>query len=342
MRITLLYNQPSASRYHALGEGIAVASVLDSVRATLEALEADGHTVEALGLAPPYSQAVGTLKRLNSDLVFNLFEGFDGRPDSEWMMAGELEHTGLPFTGASSKTLALCLDKAGCKDRLAGRGVPTPAYQLLGPGTVASFSLDFPVIVKPVKEDASHGCTSDSVVLNAPALGRRLELIASRYGDPALVEVYLDGREFSVTVLGGQSPLVLPLSELVYAPDYPGPRVLTFAAKWLPDAPSYALVMPVCPAQAPEGIYREAERLALEAYYAVGMPAYARVDLRSDATGQLFVLEVNPNPDLSPDAGLAGQAKAAGMGYSDLINTILELALEERKPVGHQSTTYAT
>jgi len=342
MRITLLYNQPSASRYHVLGEGIAVASVLDSVRATHEALEADGHTVEALGLAPPYSQAVGTLRRLNSDLVFNLFEGFDGCPDSEWMIAGELEHTGLPFTGASSSTLALCLDKARCKDRLAGRGIPTPAYQLLGPGTVASFYLGFPVIVKPVKEDASHGCTSDSVVSTAPALGRRVELVTAWYGDPALVEVYLDGREFSVTVLGGQTPRVLPLSEMVYAPDYPGPRVLTFAAKWLPDDPAYARVLPVCPAQAPEGICREAERLALEAYHAVGDPDYARVDLRNDAAGQLFVLEVNPNPDLSPDAGLACQAKAAGMSYSNLINTIVELALEERKSVGRQSTAYAT
>lgn len=342
MRITLLYNQPSASRYHALGEGIAVASVLDSVRAIHEALKADGHEVEALGLTPPYSQAVETLKKLNSDLVFNLFEGFDGCPDSEWMVAGELEHTGLPFTGASSSTLALCLDKAGCKDRLAGRGIPTPAYQLLGPGTVASFSLDFPVIVKPVKEDASHGCTSDSVVLSAPALGRRVELITARYGDPALVEVYLDGSEFNVSVLGGQTPRVLPLAEIVYAPDYPGPRVMTFAAKWLPNDPAYARALPVCPAQAPEGIFRESGRLALEAYYTVGEPAYARVDLRCDAAEKLFVLEVNPNPDLSPDAGLAGQAKAAGMSYSNLINTILELALEERKSVGRQSTAYAT
>jgi D-alanine-D-alanine ligase len=167
-------------------------------------------------------------------------------------------------------------------------------------------------------------------------------MVAARYGDPALVEVYIDGREFNVTVLGGKTPRVLPISEIVYAHDYPGPRVLTFAAKWLPDHPAYTGALPVCPAQAPEEVCLEAGRLALEACRAVGAPHYARVDLRSDAAGQLFVLEVNPNPDLSPEAGLSGQAKAAGMSYSNLINTILELALEERISVGRQSTAYAT
>ncbi len=326
MRIALVYNEPLPSRYQAQGEELAVASVMDSVRAIEGVLTAAGHTVTLLGLQPPLSRVKAALARLKADLIFNLFEGFGGRPETELQIAEEVQSLGFPCTGASARTLALCLNKARTKQLLSARGIPTPPFQLLYSGNLGEFSLHFPVIVKPLQEDASHGLTAQSVVHDPCALARQVCYVEERYSSPTLVEEFLPGREFSVSVLGGQAPRLLSLSELAYSENMPGPKIVSYAAKWLPQDPAYQAITLVCPAQVPEELAQEIKDLALAAHRAVGAPPYARVDLRSDDQGRLFVLEVNPNPDLGPEAGMGLQACAAGLDYAHLILTIMDLA----------------
>jgi ribosomal protein S18 acetylase RimI-like enzyme len=154
--------------------------------------------------------------------------------------------------------------------------------------------------------------------------------VEQRFGGPVLIEEFLSGREFNVAILGGATPRILPISEIVYSPGMPGPAILTYDAKWSPQHPAYRASLPQCPARLSGDLQQEIEQVALAAYRVVGSPPYARVDLRCDEAGQPKVLEVNPNPDLSPAAGMALQAAAAGWSYGRLIETIVALAIENR------------
>lgn len=340
MRVLLLYNEPSPSRGDLVGDGAAVISVMESVFAIEKALACRGYNVSVLGLGPPLSRAAKALMREEQDLIFNQFEGFDACPATEWQLAEMLEALGCPFTGASAWTLALCLNKARAKDALSALGIRTPSFQVLSSGDIERFRLDLPAIVKPLEEDASNGLSLDSVVFDLPALAKQVRCVEEGYGSPVLVESFLPGREFNVAILGGGDPVVLPPTEIVYTSSS-GPRILTYAAKWLSQDPAYWAATPVCPAQVSEAVGLEIRRLALAAHQAVGAPPYARVDLRADSQGRLHVLEVNSNPDLSPDAGMALQARAAGMEYGELIQAIVGLALREDRPGGSAVASYA-
>lgn len=329
MRIALLHNELLPSSYHSFGEGVAVSSVMESVTAVKEVLQSAGHQVTVLGLRPPLANAVAQVTDLKTELVFNLFEGFEGRPETESQLVQELELAGIAFTGASSAVLARCLDKGQTKNVLAEHGVATAEYQLLDSTSMDSLRVALPAIVKPLREDASHGLGSQSVAPDLPSVKRQVCSVEQRFGGPALVERFLCGREFNVTILGGPTPQTLPISEIVYSPGLPGPRILTYEAKWLPNHPAYLASLPQCPAHLSGGLQQEIEQLALAAYRAVGSPPYARVDLRCDGAGRPNVLEVNPNPDLSPDAGIGRQASAAGWSYGRLIEAIVALADKE-------------
>jgi D-alanine-D-alanine ligase len=325
--VTIIYNYPARFKKRSRSEEAAVVAVMESVIAVKKSLESLGHEVVLLGLKEPFEAAAGAVRACKTDLFFNLFEGLVDDSDSEWRMVEVLEEMGLPFTGASRWTLALCLDKAKTKMRLRSLGLPTADYQVME-NPVVKFKLSFPAMVKPCREDASQGCDFSSVVYNGEELQRQVESVIQNYSQPALAEVFLPGREFNATILGGSNPRVLAPSEIVFAEDYPGPRILTYASKWRPNDPAYQKAMAVCPAPVEEPMLQEIESLALLAHQTVGSPDYARVDLRTDAEGRLHLLEVNPNPDLSPSAGMALQSRTCGMSYSDLVGQIVGLALE--------------
>jgi D-alanine-D-alanine ligase len=328
MRIALLHNEPLPSSYDSYGEGVAVSSVMESVSAVAEVLRSVGHQVTVQALRPPLADAIAGVRNLKADLVFNLFEGFEGCPEMESQLVRELELAGIAFTGGSATVLARCLDKGTTKDVLEKQGIATAEYQLLDSANIEDLRVPLPAIVKPLREDASHGLGSQSVVLDRSAVKRQVRSVEQRFGGPALVEAFLPGREFNVSILGGPTPQTLPISEIVYSPAVPGPAILTYEAKWSPQHPAYGASLPQCPARLSGDLQREIEQLARDAYRAVGSPPYARVDLRCDRAGRPNVLEVNPNPDLSPAAGLALQAAAAGWSYGRLIERIVALAIE--------------
>ncbi len=327
-KVAVIYNEPGPGRYGAMGEQKAVLGVLEEVEAVHQALGELGYSVVRIPLSPPLELVRESLKGLEADLVFNLFEGFADSPETEAAVADILSELELPYTGNPSAVLSLALDKGKAKAFLETRGIATPRYQLLTPETLPTFHLGYPCIVKPCAEDASHGLLEESVVNNSIALEKQVRRVSELFGGRALVEELMDGPEFNVTVLGGKEPIVLPISEIVYSLPPGMPRILTFSAKWEPESMYFQCSKVVCPAEVGAEVRELIMNLAQRVFKLFGCSGYARVDLRMDSQGVPKVMEVNPNPDISPDTGAARQAKAAGMTYSQFIERIALLALK--------------
>ena len=327
-RVAIIYNEPSPGRYHAMNEEKALLGVLDEVKAVHRALTESGYSIVRVPLVPPLEQLREKLEKLEADLVFNLFEGFDGRPETEAVAADVLAELGLPYTGCPGYALALALDKIRTKVLLEAAAIATPGYQLLSPQTLSTFHLGFPCIVKPCGEDASHGLSENSVVCDAVSLERQVAWVTELFGGKALVEEFMDGREFNATVLGIRELMVLPISEIAYSLPPGMPRILTFAAKWEPHSVYFQGTKAICPAEIGAEMRERIVETALSVFKLLGCSGYARVDFRLDSGGRLKVIEVNPNPDISPGTGAARQAVAAGMTYQQFIEKLVRLALE--------------
>lgn len=326
-KVAVVHNQPALDRYEAMGEGRAVAGVVDAAVAVERVLREAGHTVSRVPLSPPLYAAAEKVASRRPDVVFNLFEGFEGHPETEAEFAGILSGLGMRFTGCPEHSLALSLDKGKAKAALLQSGIPTPAYQVLSPCDLDDFRLCFPCIVKPCAEDASHGLCDASVVHHPVELDRQVRKVSDLFGGRALVEEFVDGPELNATVLGNSQFEVLPLAEIAYSLPAGVPRILTYAAKWEPDSAHYQSTPSICPARLDSAQAEQARQLSQRVFQVFGCRGYARVDLRMDSRGRTYVLEVNPNPDISPDAGAARQAKAAGMTYGQLVQRILLLGL---------------
>lgn len=330
MRIAIIYNTPEASYYTAAGEQKAVDGVLVEAAAVEKSLRELSHRTESVGLGFPLEQVKERLGSLEADLVFNLFEGFSGMPGSEPEIPVLLDELGIRYTGCPPEALRLALDKSKTKQVLKDGGVETPGGQLLDIDNLHKFSLDFPCIVKPNGEDASHGLTAESVVLNPTALRTQVARMAENYGPgEVLVEEYIDGREFNATVLGNRNRRTLAISEIVFSLPAGLPDIITYAGKWEEDSAYYRGTIPVCPADITDGEKDRISVIAEKSCFLTGCRGYARVDMRMDRNGRVYVLEVNPNPDISPDSGAALQARTAGLGYTAFIGKIVDLAMEE-------------
>jgi D-alanine-D-alanine ligase len=328
MRVAVVYNQPQPSRYDATGEKQSVLGVLDAVKAVHKALVELTVDVTIVPLVPPLEQAKRDLRELETDVVFNLFEGFCGEPGTEIIVPDLLSELGIPFTGSPGPVIKLALDKARTKSILRDAGITTPDFQVLNPDTVHTFQLDYPCIVKPCCEDASNGLSARSVVYDFPSLERQVNIVSDHYAGDAIVERFITGREFNATILGNSTSTVLPVSEIVYSLPPEWPEILTFEAKWEPHSPYFQGTKPVCPAEIEA---EERDRIAntiTTVYRLLGCRGYARVDLRLDRNGELNVIEVNPNPDISPGTGAARQAAAAGMTYTQFIEKLMQLGLD--------------
>lgn len=326
-KIAIIYNAPNPSIYGTAVEEKASLAILDGVEAIQQALTDSGHPVVQLPLLPPLESAKESLKDLDTDIVFNLFEGFDHCAETEATVANFLSELGFTYTGCPESALSLGLDKVKTKARLASMGIDMPRYQLLDPKTISLFHLNYPCIVKPCAEDGSNGISEESVVYDPDSLEKQVTMISKRFGRRALVEEFIDGREFNITVLGTSKPTALPISEIVYTLPPEAPKILCFSAKWDPQSIYFKNTTAVCPAQIDAELQERITQTAIIAFKLLGARGYARVDFRLNDERQLKVIEVNPNPDISPDAGAALQAKAAGMTYNQFIEQIVQLAL---------------
>jgi D-alanine-D-alanine ligase len=261
--------------------------------------------------------------------VFNLGEGLEGRLFEEARIAWALEAMGYCFTGSGGDAIARSVHKARAKTLLSANGVNTPPWWLFRhPDEVPTLAEDvtFPLIVKPVAEDASIGVGPDAVVHTARALCERVAYVVERYRQAALAEVFVDGREFNIS-LWGYPPQVLPLAEIdLTAFEDPYARIVSFAAKWEADSFEYQHTPVICPAPIDTSLGDHISDIAHRAWTTIGCRGYARVDMRLGENDMLYVVEVNCNPDLSPDAGFYQAAKAAGYSYEDMVVHIVEIA----------------
>lgn len=330
-RVAVIYNQPTCSRYSSAGEEAAVTGVLEALEAVCSALKELGYAVIRLPMALPIEEAEEQLRKLDANLVFNLFEGFCGYPETEADIADMLSAYGIPYTGSPGKALRLTLDKTKTNSFLKANGVATPDSQLMDDGNIADFHLRYPCIVKPAAEDASHGVLEKSVVYDAASLKEQVAFVNNTCGDRALVEEFIDGRELNITVMGNTGGIALPISEIEYSLPEGKPRILTFDAKWKPDSLYFKGTKVVCPAEIGDEERSQIEETAIAAYELLGCRGYARVDMRMDSGGRLYVIEVNPNPDISPGSGAVRQAEAAGLTYIQFIDRIVQSALEKEE-----------
>jgi D-alanine-D-alanine ligase len=309
MRIAVIYD--AAADREAAAD---VTGVVESVRAVTEALLSAGHAAFPVPFGLPLDRSLSRLARV--DLVFNLAESVGGRPEGEAAVAALLELAGVPFTGSGSETLALCRRKDWTNSILAAAGLPVPPWALERPGDAPEWAR-YPAIVKPAGEDGSVGIHEWSVVEDAFELRAAID----RSAGPVLIQEFVGGRELNVGIVGRE---VLPVSEIEFSAPQ---RVVSYAAKWSEGSVADRSTRPVCPADLPPEVVAEVEALARSAWSALGGRGYGRVDLRMDETGRPWLLEVNPNPDLAPGAGLARMAAARGWRYGDLVDQIVGAAL---------------
>ncbi len=300
------------------------------------ALKAAGFKAALLPVSNRLGHLVDRLRRARPDVVVNVCEGFAGRPAFEAQVAGVLELMGLAFTGNPSPALFLCQDKFRAKAVLKAWGLPTPRGWLATPEIALPACLQFPLIVKPNAEDASIGIGSDALVHDRAALLRQTARLAKRYDQPALVEEYIDGREFYVSVVEDPAGFrVLPISEIIFR-DLPQnlPRIVGYDAKWKTSCAWYRRTEPVCPAGISARMAGRLGKLALAACGALKVRGYARVDFRVDRRGMPFILEVNPNPDASREAGWAQSLAAAGIAYETFWDRQVRWALQQSRRKG--------
>lgn len=335
MRIAVCFNEAPAAP--ARGETIDLLSeqgARHEAEAVLAALKSLRHQAELVPLESDIADFIALLRKSDYDLAFNLCEGFWGDSRREMHVAALLELLGFAYTGATPYCLGLTQDKARAKDLFNAHHLPTPRHILvrLGGQHPKTRGLTYPLIVKPRFEDASLGITGESIVGSEKALLNRIRYIHDTYRQDALVEEFIDGRELNVAIVGNSHPEVLPISEIRFDSALPHP-IVSYSGKWLAQSAEYEGTRPVCPAPLR---FREEfliKDVALRAFKLLECRDYARIDIRF-REGVPYILEVNANPDIGPEAGLARAAEAAGLSYPEFIGRMVDLA-QRRKEAAH-------
>jgi D-alanine-D-alanine ligase len=329
-RVLILYNQPVLSPNHPDVESEReVLSTVDAVSAHL--LQA-GYQVGRLGADHDPDALLAGLREERPDVVFNLFEGTGDDGNTEAYVAGLLEWLDLPFTGSPFQTLALARNKHLTKSLLRGAGLPTPEFFVVEELPVLDSPLDWPVIVKPATQDASIGLDQGSVVTAQPRLQERVATLLKNYGPPVLVEQFIPGRELNVALIEAPDLRNLPISEVLFTDKDPEFwPIVTYDAKWRPGSRDYEATPPQYPAIVAPKLAKRLVALARQAFRLLGCRDYARVDFRVRPSGKPYILEVNPNPDFSPSAGLAGGLSSAGIPHAQFTVELVRAALARRQ-----------
>jgi D-alanine-D-alanine ligase len=329
-RVLVLYNEPVLPPSHPDVE--SEHEILEAVEAIRGYLATGGLAVSRLGISMNPQALLDGVKRYRPDVIFNLFEGVSDNGETEAYVAGALEWLGIPFTGCPFQSLCLARNKPLTKRLLRGDGLPTPDFMVVDALPVPECTLPWPVIVKPAEDDASVGLDQGSVVSDQVQLNERVEWMIQTYGPPVLVEEYLAGREFNVALIENPDLRTLPVSEIAFAEsggDYW--PIVTYEAKWKPGSRDFEATPARHPAIINARLGDRLTSLAVRAYQLLGCRDYARVDFRVRHPGKPYILEVNPNPDISPNAGLAAALNAAGLSLSQFVVDLVWRALARPK-----------
>src|SRR5271157_1003693 len=295
------------------------------------ALEEHGHPVTNV---PLFNHDLSScLSAYDPDLhiVFNWCEEIPGVANSEALAAETLEDLDFTYTGATPEVLRFCWDKEMVKRLLEKAGVPTPRWRIYDSLKIDDWNC-FPAIVKPSREHCSHGVTTDAVVKSPQELKDRIGYILDAFRQPALVEDFIDGREFHVSLWGNGSVRMLPPAEMDFALfDDVRDRLCTYDSKFMPGSSHYVKIGLQLPAPLDEAEYERLKKTSILAYKTSGCRDYARLDIRL-RDGFFYVLDVNPNSDISAEASMACAAEYAGYSHGEMISRIINLAAK-RHPI---------
>jgi D-alanine-D-alanine ligase len=340
--VVVLYNQVGEDWYEKLQQvdpstlpfepeyPVHVPTVKEEYEEVARALRRAGYRARAVNLENDLRRLERVLKRNRPDVIFNLVEFFHDDAGLEGAVAGMFDLYRIAYTGSPPFALSLCLDKGLTKRVLQDHGVPTPRFRVLyEPQLPKRLGLRYPIIVKPAWEDASTGVSKDSVLYDGVQLEERVQHVYNEYG-AILLEEFIDGRELHVSVWGNDPPEVLPPVEFDFSElpeDYP--PIITYSAKWNPLSEVYHKVHTVCPAPLPKRLLKKVEDVAVRAYLATECRDYARLDVRLKAN-KPYVLEVNPNPDLTEGVSFMDSAEEAGHSFSEALARLVEFAAKRR------------
>jgi D-alanine-D-alanine ligase len=328
-RLLITYNETDLSRSDSDLDKLSEVAVRDEVELISKTTSRLGYTAECLPLFD-FKEAIKAIDAFNPDVIFNLCEGFQGKAGHEMHIAGLWELMGIPYTGNSALTLGLAQNKVLTKKLLESKKILTPAYQLFKT-THQNVYLPFPLFVKPSQEDASLGITQKSIVYNLVSLKKQVNALLKKYNQFVLVERFIPGREFNISILDCPDPKVLAISEIDFSKlDKEYESVVSYESKWIENHPLFRQTPAVCPAQIEPVLKNHLEDIALQVYKILGCRDYARIDVRMDPQGHVYVLECNPNPDISEEAGFSRAVRAAGLSYSDFVETVLNQTMQRK------------
>ena len=295
----------------------------------IETLREIGHDVRVLGINDNLGGIRPTVGLFKPHIVFNLMEAFAGVTTFDQNVVSYLELLGLPYTGCNPRGLILARDKALSKKLLAYHRIPVPEFTVVRPGRKVALPkrLTFPLIVKSLFFEASTGISQASVVENHEQLGRRATFIHEKLGTAAIVEQFIDGREIYVGVIGNERLDVLTPWEMSFAqmPDNRW-KIATERVKWSTQYQKKHGIM-TDQARLDSATIERMQRIAKRAYRALDLSGYARIDIRMDEEGRMYVLEANPNPNMAYGEDFSESAEAQGISYERLLDRLIALGL---------------
>ncbi|HLW34933.1 MAG TPA: ATP-grasp domain-containing protein [Chthoniobacterales bacterium] len=295
----------------------------------MAALKELGHTAEHLAIYDDVDLVRQKVESFQPDVLFNLVEQFKNNPGFDQNIVSLLEMQGVPFTGCGSTGLTLCKHKGISKKILGHHGILTPNFLVIprgqrsGPG-----KLKFPILVKPVKEEASYGISRNSFVQNDEQFRERIAFIHEKYKGDAIAEEYIEGREIYVSIIGNTRLTVFPMRELAFKELPPNePRIATYKAKWDEKYRKRWGLEGQFAENLDAGLIKEIEKTCKDIYRLLTIDGYARIDLRLNADNKAYFIEANPNPHLAADEDFAQSASKAGLKYPELIQAIVGLGM---------------
>lgn len=342
--VLILHNSPKFSAGSSVGWAVPTSSpdngqlFVESEAGVLAEAQAVGRALERLRVphrmvgVREFEELPAVLSASDEPVVFNLVEGFWSDTKLCNLVPTVIRSFGKACTGNDAQGLLFSLDKWQCKTLLAAAGIPTPKGLIVPPGRPipARELFEGPYIVKPVQTDASEGIDKTSIVPNhSKSLRQAVQRIHDQLGQPALIEQYIEGRELNVSVLSRQGELeVLPPAEIDFSAFEAGrPRIVGYEAKWQEDSFEYQNTPRIIPAPLPKRLAERIRALAVASCRALHCFEYCRVDFRLDRANRPYVLEVNANPDISPDAGFAAALEAAGISYQAFVKLQIDNAI---------------
>ncbi len=296
----------------------------------MTALGTLGHTAEHLAIFDDVDLVRQKLESFAPDVLFNLVEQFKNNPGFDQNIVSLLEMQDLPFTGCGSTGLTLCKHKGISKKILHYHGIHVPNFVVIprGQRIARPKQLQFPILVKPVKEEASYGISRSSFVENDDQFKERVAFIHEKLDSDVIAEEYIEGRELYVSLMGNVRLTVFPIRELIFRDVPPNePKVATFKAKWDEEYRKRWGLENQFADRLDPALIAEITETCKRIYRLLTINGYARIDLRLNATNELYFIEANPNPHLAEDEDFAQSAAKAGLVYPELIDRLVRLGL---------------